>query len=56
MQPRPGSKRKPKTTPPDEEHRETTAPDLGRADDSGHPGGAPDLDAKSDTEAEHAHR
>jgi hypothetical protein len=53
MQPRPGSKRRPKTTPPDEEHRETPGPDLGRTDDSGR-GGAPDLAAKSDTEEEHA--
>jgi hypothetical protein len=54
MQPRPGSKRKPKTTSPDEEHREPTGPDLGRTEDSGHAGGAPDLDTKSDTEEEHA--
>jgi hypothetical protein len=31
-----------------------TGPDLGRTDDTGHPAGAPDLDAKSDTEEEHA--
>ena len=54
MQRRSGSKRKPKTTPPDEEHRETTGPDLGRTDDAGHRGQAPELEAKSDTKEEHA--
>ena len=55
MRRKPPSKRKPETAPVDEKHRETAGPNLGRVDDAGHPGGSPDLDAKSDPEEEHDH-
>ena len=55
MRRKPPSKRKPESAPIDEKHQGTTGPDLGQVDGAGHPGGAADLDAKSDHEKEHDH-
>jgi len=50
-------KRRPETKPIDEKHEEDrrhkVGPNLGRADDAGHPGGRQDLDAKTESEDEH---
>jgi hypothetical protein len=46
----PRPKRKPETRPVDEKH----GPKLGRADHAGHPGERQNLDAKTDSEDEHA--
>ena len=54
MERKPRPKRRPEPPLPDEKHIETVGPKLGRAEDTGHPGGAQDLKAKSDTEEEHA--
>ena len=54
----PRPKRKPDTKPIDEKHendrRHKRGPNLGRADDAGHPGGQQNLDAKTESEDEHA--
>ena len=52
----PRNSARPRSTPDDTPPGEDTAPKRQKSDkyhDAGHPGGLPDLDKKSETEAEH---